>query len=193
MFGSLMGTSTVVSYVESAAGIAAGARSGVTAIVVGLLFLLSLPLASLADLIPVSATAPALILVGALMMASAADIDWPDPVAAIPAFLTILTIPLTFSIATGISFGFIASALLRACRRAVSERRLAAVCAGGALRSTVRLFGGVRQRGVEVHQSGALVTIEINEGPNKVSIAGKQRRSVRALRSLQLLRSKSGA
>jgi len=113
MFGSLMGTSTVVSYVESAAGIAAGARSGVTAIVVGLLFLLSLPLASLAGLIPASATAPALILVGALMMASAADIDWPDPVAAIPAFLTILTIPLTFSIATGISFGFIASALLR--------------------------------------------------------------------------------
>ncbi len=113
MFGSLMGTSTVVSYVESAAGIAAGARSGVTAIVVGLLFLLSLPLASLAGLIPVSATAPAMILVGALMMASAADIDWPDPVAAIPAFLTILTIPLTFSIATGISFGFIASALLR--------------------------------------------------------------------------------
>jgi adenine/guanine/hypoxanthine permease len=113
MFGSLMGTSTVVSYIESAAGIAAGARSGVTAIVVGLLFLLSLPLTSLAGLIPVSATAPALILVGALMMASAADIDWPDPVAAIPAFLTILTIPLTFSIATGISFGFIASALLR--------------------------------------------------------------------------------
>ncbi len=113
IFGSLMGTSTVVSYVESAAGIAAGARSGVTAIVVGLLFLLSLPLASLAGLIPVSATAPALILVGALMMASASDIDWPDPVAAIPAFLTILTIPLTFSIATGISFGFIASALLR--------------------------------------------------------------------------------
>jgi adenine/guanine/hypoxanthine permease len=113
MFGSLMGTSTVVSYVESAAGIAAGARSGITAIGVGLLFLLSLPLASLAGLIPVSATAPVLILVGALMMASAADIDWPDPVAAIPAFLTILTIPLTFSIATGISFGFIASALLR--------------------------------------------------------------------------------
>jgi adenine/guanine/hypoxanthine permease len=113
MFGSLMGTSTVVSYVESAAGIAAGARSGVTAIVVGLLFLLSLPLVSLAGLIPVSATAPALILVGALMMASAADIDWRDPVAAVPAFLTILTIPLTFSIATGISFGFIASALLR--------------------------------------------------------------------------------
>jgi adenine/guanine/hypoxanthine permease len=113
IFGSLMGTSTVVSYVESAAGIAAGARSGVTAIVVGLLFLLSLPFAGLAGLIPLSATAPALILVGALMMGSAAVIDWPDPVAAIPAFLTILTIPLTFSIATGISFGFIASAVLR--------------------------------------------------------------------------------
>ncbi len=113
MFGSLMGTSTVVSYIESAAGIAAGARSGVTAIVVGVLFLLSMPLTSLAGLIPVSATAPALILVGALMMAGATDIDWPDPVAAIPAFLTIITIPLTFSIATGISFGFIVSALLR--------------------------------------------------------------------------------
>lgn len=113
MAGSLMGTSTVVSYVESTAGVAAGGRSGVTAIVAGALFLLALPLSAVAGLIPPGATAPALILVGALMMGNAGDIPWTNPVAAIPAFLTILAVPFTFSIATGISFGFIASALLR--------------------------------------------------------------------------------
>jgi len=113
MAGSLMGTSTVVSYVESTAGVAAGGRSGVTAIVTGVLFLLALPLSAIAGVIPPGATAPALILVGALMMSNAAEIPWADPVAAIPAFLTILAVPFTFSIATGLSFGFIASALLR--------------------------------------------------------------------------------
>jgi AGZA family xanthine/uracil permease-like MFS transporter len=111
--GSLMGTSTVVSYVESTAGVAAGGRSGATAIVTGVLFLLALPLSAIAGLVPPGATAPALILVGALMMSNAAEIPWANPVAAIPAFLTILAVPFTFSIATGISFGFISSALLR--------------------------------------------------------------------------------
>ena len=113
MAGSLMGTSTVVSYVESTAGVAAGGRSGVTAIVTGVLFLLAFPLSAIAGLIPPGATAPALILVGALMMGNAAEIPWANPVAAIPAFLTILAVPFTFSIATGLSFGFIAGALLR--------------------------------------------------------------------------------
>jgi AGZA family xanthine/uracil permease-like MFS transporter len=113
MVGSLIGTSTVVSYVESTAGVAAGGRSGATAIFTGVLFLLALPLSAIAGLIPPGATAPALILVGALMMSNAAEIPWGKPVASIPAFLTILAVPFTFSIATGLSIGFIASALLR--------------------------------------------------------------------------------
>jgi AGZA family xanthine/uracil permease-like MFS transporter len=113
MLGGLIGTSTVTSYIESAAGIVTGGRSGVTAIVTGLLFLLSLLVVPAAGLIPEAATAPALILVGSLMMSHAAEIRWQEPQDAIPAFLTILTIPLTFSIATGMSFGFVAAALLR--------------------------------------------------------------------------------
>jgi AGZA family xanthine/uracil permease-like MFS transporter len=111
--GSLAGTSPVVSYIESAAGVAAGGRSGVTAIVTGLLFLAAWFAAPLVGTVPQSATAPALILVGSLMMSHAAEIPWNRPVVALPAFLTVLTIPLTFSIATGLSFGFTAYALLR--------------------------------------------------------------------------------
>ncbi len=114
--GSLAGTSTVTSYIESAAGVAAGGRSGVTAIVTGLLFLITLFIAPLAGAVPTAATAPALILVGALMMSHAAEIRWNEPTLAIPAFLTMLTIPLTFSIATGLSFGITAYALLRLAR-----------------------------------------------------------------------------
>ncbi len=110
--GSLAGTSTVTSYIESASGVAAGGRTGVTAIVTGLLFALSIFVAPIVGAIPSFATAPALILVGALMVASAARIDWDEPRIAIPAFLTLLTIPLTYSIATGLSFGIISFAAL---------------------------------------------------------------------------------
>jgi AGZA family xanthine/uracil permease-like MFS transporter len=116
MTGAMAGTSTVVSYIESAAGVAVGGRSGVTAIVTGLLFLLALFVAPLAGAIPESATAPALILVGSMMMTSAAEIDWVDPGVAIPAFLTMIAIPLTFSIANGLAFGFIAYTLLKLLR-----------------------------------------------------------------------------
>ena len=111
--GSLAGTSTVVSYIESASGVAAGGRTGLTAIVVGLLFLATLFVAPWAQLIPAAATAPALILVGAMMMAPLAEIDWADPVVAIPAFLTLIAIPLTFSIANGLAFGVIGYAVLK--------------------------------------------------------------------------------
>jgi AGZA family xanthine/uracil permease-like MFS transporter len=111
--GSLMGTSTVVSYIESAAGVAAGGRTGVTAIVTGLLFLGALFFAPFLGVIPAAATAPALILVGALMMAHTGEIDWHDLRNAIPAFLTIVTIPLTFSIANGLGLGFLSYALLQ--------------------------------------------------------------------------------
>jgi AGZA family xanthine/uracil permease-like MFS transporter len=113
---SLAGTSTVVSYIESAAGIAAGGRSGVTAIVVGVMFLLAVVAAPVAGLVPVAATAPALIIVGSLMVSSVAEIPWSDPVFALPAFLTMISIPLTFSIANGIAFGFIAYTLLKVSR-----------------------------------------------------------------------------
>ena len=110
--GSLAGTSTVTSYIESSAGVAAGGRTGVTAITTGLLFLLAIFVAPVVGAIPDFATAPALILVGALMVAGSARIDWDEPRVAIPSFLTLITIPLTYSIATGLSFGIISFALL---------------------------------------------------------------------------------
>ncbi len=112
ILGSLAGTSTVTSYIESASGVAAGGRTGVTAIVTGLLFLAALFLAPLAGAIPAFATSPALILVGALMLGGVGRIDWEEPRIAIPAFLTIITIPLTYSIATGLGFGLVSYALL---------------------------------------------------------------------------------
>jgi len=112
IFGALAGTSTVTSYIESSAGVAAGGRTGVTAITTGILFLAAIFVAPIVGAIPNFATAPALILVGALMVASAARIDWEDPRVAIPSFLTIVTIPLTYSIATGLSFGIISFAVI---------------------------------------------------------------------------------
>jgi len=119
--GSLAGTSTVVSYIESSAGVAAGGRSGVTAMVTGLLFAVALFVAPLAGAIPESATAPALIIVGSMMMTTAAEIEWADPEVAIPAFLTMIAIPLTFSIANGLAFGFIAYTVLKVLRGRFGE------------------------------------------------------------------------
>jgi len=116
IIGSLTGTSTVVSYVESAAGVAAGGRTGITAIVTGLLFIGALFVAPVVGAIPNAATAPALIIVGSLMVSVVTEIEWHDPEAAIPAFLTMLTIPLSFSIANGLAFGFIAFTLLKILR-----------------------------------------------------------------------------
>lgn len=110
MAGAALGTSTTTSYIESAAGINAGGRTGLTAITVAALFLLTLFIAPLAGSIPVFATAPALVLVGCLMAASARGIDFDDVTEAVPAAITIITMPLTFSIADGIAFGFIAYA-----------------------------------------------------------------------------------
>jgi AGZA family xanthine/uracil permease-like MFS transporter len=114
--GSLTGTSTVVSYIESAAGVAAGGRTGVTAIVTGLLFLLAMVVAPLAGVLPTSATAPALIIVGSLMMTTITEIAWTDTLVSIPAFLTMFAIPLTFSIANGLAFGFTAYTLMHILR-----------------------------------------------------------------------------
>ena len=110
--GSLLGTSTVTSYIESAAGVATGGRTGVTAITTGILFFLALFIAPAIGAIPTFATAPALILVGALMVGCVGQITWDEPRIAIPAFLTIVTIPLTYSIATGLSLGIVSYAIL---------------------------------------------------------------------------------
>ena len=112
VFGSLTGTSTVTSYVESTAGVAAGGRSGVTAIVTGILFLIAIVAAPFVNMVPQAATAPALILVGCLMLASIAEIRWHEPLIAIPAFLTLVLIPFTYSIANGLGFGIISWAVL---------------------------------------------------------------------------------
>jgi AGZA family xanthine/uracil permease-like MFS transporter len=112
VFGSLTGTSTVTSYVESTAGVAAGGRSGVTAIVTGLLFLGAIGAAPFVGIVPPAATAPALILVGSLMLATINEIRWNDPLIAVPSFLTLVLIPLTYSIANGLGLGVIAWAVL---------------------------------------------------------------------------------
>ena len=116
MVGAVAGTSTVTSYVESAAGVQAGGRTGLTAIVTGALFLLTMFVAPYAQLVPLAATAPALIVVGGLMLLPLVEVQWDDPVAAIPAFLTVTLIPLTFSIANGLAFGITAHAVLKAMR-----------------------------------------------------------------------------
>ncbi|MGA8868608.1 MAG: NCS2 family permease [Candidatus Sulfotelmatobacter sp.] len=113
IFGSLTGTSTVTSYIESAAGVAAGARTGLSNLVVAALFLVAVFCSPLATAIPGYATAPALILVGALMTESIARVDWKDFTEAVPAFVTILATPLTFSIATGLSLGLISYTLVK--------------------------------------------------------------------------------
>ncbi|OOE13314.1 guanine permease [Stutzerimonas degradans] len=106
--GSLLGTSTTTSYIESAAGVSAGGRTGLTAIVVAVLFLLALFFAPLASSVPAFATAPALLFVAVLMASGLAEIDWHDLTVAAPVLITALAMPLTYSIATGIAFGFIA-------------------------------------------------------------------------------------
>ena len=113
MVGSVAGTSTVTSYIESAAGVQAGGRTGLTAVVTGLLFLLAMFAAPYAQLVPLAATAPALILVGGMMMAPLVEVPWDDPELAIPAFLTLVMIPLSFSIANGLAFGLTAHAALK--------------------------------------------------------------------------------
>src|ERR1700719_2490503 len=113
VFGALTGTSTVTSYIESAAGVAAGARTGLSNMVVAGLFLAAAFCSPLATAIPGYATAPALILVGALMTESIARVDWKDFTEGLPAFVTILATPLTFSIATGLSLGLISYTLVK--------------------------------------------------------------------------------
>jgi len=111
--GSLLGTTTVTSYIESAAGVRAGGRTGLVGVVVAILFLLSLFLSPLAGTVAAYATAPALLYVACLMARGLAEIDWEDPTEYAPAVVTAITMPLTYSIANGIAFGFIAYAVCK--------------------------------------------------------------------------------
>jgi AGZA family xanthine/uracil permease-like MFS transporter len=105
--GAALGTSTVTTYVESSAGVAEGGRTGLTAVVTGVLFLVALIFAPLAGMIPSQATAPALIIVGVLMMLPVREIEWSDFTEALPAFMTIVMMPFAYSISDGIATGFI--------------------------------------------------------------------------------------
>lgn len=113
MVGAALGTSTTVSYIESASGIQQGGRTGLTAVVVAICFLLALFLAPLAASVPAFATAPALIFVACLMAQALRGLDWADETEYLPAILTMLAMPFTFSIATGIGLGFIAYAAIK--------------------------------------------------------------------------------
>lgn len=121
MIGAALGTSTTTAYVESAAGVEEGGRTGLTAITTGVLFLLSMFFWPLIGAVPGSATAPALIIIGALMMSGVMHIDWADIGDSLPAFLTIVAMPFTFSIANGVSFGIIAYALIKILSGRVKE------------------------------------------------------------------------
>ena len=113
MAGAAMGTSTTTSYIESAAGTAAGGRTGLTACVVALLFLVSLFFSPLAGAVPAFATAPALLFVAVLMTGGLVQVDWEDLTVAAPVVITAITMPLTFSIANGIALGFISWTLIK--------------------------------------------------------------------------------
>ncbi len=113
MFGAVIGTSTTTSYIESAAGVSAGGRTGLTAAFVGLFFLLALFFAPLAGMVPAYASAAALLYVACVMARGLAEIDWEDITEYAPAVVTAITMPLTYSIATGIGLGFITYALAK--------------------------------------------------------------------------------
>lgn len=111
--GAALGTSTVTAYIESATGVAEGGRTGLTAATVGVLFLVAIFFSPLAAAVPPVATAPALIIVGSLMLRSALRVAWDDPTEAVPAFVTLIGMPLTFSIANGLALGFVSYPLIK--------------------------------------------------------------------------------
>ena len=129
--GGAFSASSNTTYIESASGIAEGGRTGLTAVVVGGLFLLSIFLSPLANIIPLQAAAPALVIVGFLMMSHVREIPWDDLDVAIPAFLTIVVMPFTYSITNGIGAGFIAYVFLKLARgRAADVRPMMWIAAG---------------------------------------------------------------
>ena len=119
--GAILGTSTVTTFVESSAGVAEGGRTGLTSLVVAILFAIAMFLSPIAALVPSCATAGALMYVGVLMMRNVTNIDWKDPAAAVPAFLTISVMSFTYSISYGIAAGFISYTIIKLCTGKVKE------------------------------------------------------------------------
>ncbi|WP_280770383.1 NCS2 family permease [Salipaludibacillus daqingensis] len=119
--GAILGTSTTTAYIESSSGIAAGARTGFASVVTGILFLVALLFSPLLVVVTASVTAPALIVVGVLMAGSLANIDWKKFEIAVPAFFTVIAMPLTYSIATGIALGFIMYPITMVCKGRYKE------------------------------------------------------------------------
>ena len=115
MVGSLMGTSAVSTYIESGSGVSVGGRTGLTAVVIGVLFLLTIFFSPLASVVPAYATAGALVFVGILMASSLIEVKWDDLTEATPAFITTAMMPFTYSITEGIAFGFISYCVMKAC------------------------------------------------------------------------------
>ncbi|HYL49912.1 MAG TPA: NCS2 family permease [Stellaceae bacterium] len=130
LVGSLLGTSTVTSYIESAAGVRAGGRTGLVGVVVAILFLLTLFFAPLAETVPAYATAPALLYVACLMARGLAEVDWDDLTEYAPAVVTAIAMPLTFSIANGIAFGFILYAAIKLLAGRTNEASPAVIVLG---------------------------------------------------------------
>jgi AGZA family xanthine/uracil permease-like MFS transporter len=123
--GAILGTSTVTTYIESAAGVSEGGRTGFTAVVTAILFTLSIFFIPLLSAVPAFATAPALLIVGVLMAGNVRMIRWDDPAESIPSFLTILLMPLTYSIAEGLAIGFITYPLIKSFQGKAHEISLA--------------------------------------------------------------------
>ncbi len=120
--GAVLGTSTCTTFVESSAGVAAGGRTGLTSLTTSLCFLVCLFLSPLAGVIPSAATAPALIYVGVLMLSNFAKVDMSDPLSAVPAFLALVMMPMTYSIANGIGIGSIAYVLMAICTKKYTKK-----------------------------------------------------------------------
>jgi len=125
--GSLIGTSSTTAFVESAAGVQAGGRTGLTALVIGILFLLCLFFAPLASVVPAYATAPALLYVAGLMVRDLTEVEWSDVTEAVPASLTAIIMPFTYSIAEGIAFGFISYVVMKIGTGRMKELHIASV------------------------------------------------------------------
>ena len=119
--GSILGTSTVTTFVESTAGISAGGKTGLTSLVTGALFALSIFLSPILGFVPAAATAPVLIVVGVMMSGSLKDIRWQDLEEAIPSFMTVICMPLFYSITEGIAFGFISYVVVKLAKGKIKE------------------------------------------------------------------------
>jgi len=141
MIGALLGTSNTTSYIESAAGVKVGGRTGLTAVTVAVLFLLALFFSPLAGTVPAYATAPALLFVACLMARGLTEIDWNDATEYAPAVVTAIAMPLTFSIATGIAFGFITYAGIKILSGRAREMSIAVTVLAALFTLKFALFG----------------------------------------------------